>query len=226
MSLYGDRGNIQTLSFRAKKRSISVNIQYCNPQESIQENPHIIMIGGGQDKDQNLILQDLLPRRHQLLELISQGSLMLGICGGYQLLGKYYQIDNNQIPCLNLVDFHTISSPTNESRIIGNLIINNSIWGDLWGFENHGGRTYLGDGISPLGTVIQGQGNNGTDKTEGIYHPYNKGLILGTYFHTFLPKNPQIADFLIQKALNLPELSPLDDTLENINKKVGLSLSY
>ena len=142
---------------------------------------------------------------------------MLAVCGGYQLLGHSYQLGDERIPGLGLADLETVREP--GPRLIGNIEIEVDI-GDgpreLAGFENHGGRTYLGDGAEPLGRVVHGHGNNGTDGLEGV----RRQNMIGTYLHgPLLPKNAWLADRLIQLALarrhgGEPELAPLDDALE------------
>jgi CobQ-like glutamine amidotransferase family enzyme len=139
---------------------------------------------------------------------------VLGVCGGYQLLGHSYQLGAESIPGAGLVDLHTVRS--DEARLIGNVAIEVDLPGAgrrvLAGFENHGGRTLLGPGEQPLGRVLQGHGNDGRSGAEGVL----RDTVIGTYLHgPLLPKNAWFADWLVQAALGLERLEPLDDTLED-----------
>lgn len=227
MSLYGDRGNIFSLQYRANQRGISTNVQHCEPGEAIKPETNIIMLGGGQDVNQDTIYRDLLTRKQHITDLLNNGCIVLAICGGYQLMGEYYETDLGVLQGLELLDIYTEKQKEGEARIIGNLITESELFGKLWGFENHGGRTYLRESATPLARVLQGYGNNLTDRVEGCIKEFNNnGLIIGTYFHTFLPKNYQVTDYIIQRVLRLESLEPLDNSLEEANKAVGLGLSY
>lgn len=195
MSTYGDRGNIICLTKRCQWRGISVKIQ-----EEIK-NADLIFGGGAQDRQQALVLPDLLSKKSSLKKLLDNNSPGLFVCGAPQLLGR---------PYLGLFDMETVF-PKDKPRLIGNLITDKFV-----GFENHGGRTYLGS-VKPYAKVISGFGNNGEDSTEGaIYKNW-----IATYSHgPLLPKNPKIADWLIKTALEVKykkeiQLVPLDDSLEN-----------
>lgn len=227
MSLYGDRGNIFSLLYRAKARNINASVQFCGLGERISPSAKLIMLGGGQDSDQERIIPDLLSKRNELRDLIYSGAVFLGICGGYQLLGNYYETTTETIDGLGLLNIYTKRAKNKEKRIIGNMKAFSEKFGHMWGFENHGGRTYIND-LEPLGKVLQGGGNNGQDKTEGVLAELEEGLVIGSYLHSFLPRNSKVTDFLIAKALKIQieELLPLDDQIENENEKNGLSLAY
>ncbi len=226
MSLYGDRGNITVLAYKAKLAGIEVVVQNCSIGEKIDPKAQIILLGGGQDNDQEIIKSDLLKRKNELSDLIGNGSTFLGICGGFQLLGKSYQTaDGKEIEGLNFLNMQTINAKPHEKRIIGNAIAESPLFGKLIGYENHGGRTFLPPELKPLGKIVQGGGNNGQDKTEGILTELDKGLILGTYFHGFLAKNPQVANYLLKRffpSLKMPALS----LLESMNQINNLQLNY
>jgi CobQ-like glutamine amidotransferase family enzyme len=171
-------------------------------------------LGGGQDRDQRLCAFDLAEvKREALHEIARQGRVVLAVCGGLQLLGHSYVLGEETLPGAGLVDLHTVRG--DGPRLIGNVAIEVELDSGqrrvLAGFENHGGRTYLG-GDAPLGRVLRGHGNNGADGLEGV----RAGNVIGTYLHgPLLPKNVWFADWLIQRALGLAEALPaLDDRLE------------
>jgi CobQ-like glutamine amidotransferase family enzyme len=185
----------------------------------------LVFMGGAQDSQQSIVSLDFKNNKGKILaQLIEDGIPGLYICGAYQLLGRQYEsAEGTIIEGLGIFDLHTKSSSPSEKRLIGNAVVelNQSVFGtnhahsSIVGFENHGGRTYLGANIQPLGTVTKGFGNNGTDSTEGAVYKNS----IGSYFHgPLLPKNPHVADFLIEKALEKKygrhvELALLDDTL-------------
>jgi lipid II isoglutaminyl synthase (glutamine-hydrolysing) len=169
-------------------------------------------MGGGQDRDQALVAREMArSKREPLHAAAERGAIVLGVCGGYQLLGHSYALGDEELPGVGLVDLRTVREP--GPRLIGNCAIE----GDLGtgpqviaGFENHGGRTYLGPGEQPLGKVLKGHGNNDRDRSEGV----RRGNVIGTYLHgPLLPKNVWLADRLIELALGV-ELEQLDDELE------------
>jgi CobQ-like glutamine amidotransferase family enzyme len=219
MNIYADRGNIMLLRRRCEWRGIGFTYTAAGPGESFDPAEHdLFYMGGGQDRDQKIVAADLLrTKRRALTEAVDDGAVLLAVCGGYQLLGHSYQVEGERIEGLGLADLETVREP--GSRLIGNVEIEVNL-GDgpqrLAGFENHGGRTYLAPGVTPLGRVIRGFGNNGKDRHEGV-HRQN---VIGTYLHgPLLPKNAWLADRLIQLALarregTETELEPLDDTLE------------
>ncbi len=220
MNIYADRGNILFLQRRCEWRGIAFSYAAAGPSESFDPAAHdLIYIGGGQDRDQELVAGDMLhSKREALAGAVDDGAVVLAVCGGYQLLGHSYQLGDRKIAGLGLVDLETVREP--GPRLIGNVAIEAEL-GDgeqleVAGFENHGGRTHLGAGATPLGRVLRGHGNNGSDGLEGVR---DRNLI-GTYLHgPLLPKNVRLADRLIARALarregDEPALEPLDDVLE------------
>ena len=221
MNIYGDRGNILTLVQRAKWRGFDARVLELGKgsQDGI-EDVDVFFFGGGQDREQALVYDDLLELKAEpLTRALAQGAGMLAVCGGYQLLGHYYQTaEGERFPGLGLLDLHTEAG---AKRCIGNVVVDISgLAADLEpktlvGFENHSGRTFLGKQLKPLGKVIAGSGNNGEDGTEGVA----EGTIFGTYLHgSLLPKNPHLADHVMATALqrrrHIHRLDPLDDALE------------
>jgi len=219
MNIYADRGNILFLQHRCEWRGIGFAYQGAGPGERIDPAAHdLYYIGGGQDRDQVTVAADMVEtKREALATAVEDGAALLAVCGGYQLLGHSYQLGEETIPGLGLADLHTVREP--GERLIGNVAIEADLGhGErlLAGFENHGGRTYLGAGAEPLGRVVRGFGNNGSDGFEGV----RRANLIGTYLHgPLLPKNAWLADHLISLALGRrygepPELEPLDDALE------------
>lgn len=204
MSTYGDRGNIIALSYRLKKRGIKpiVHKISINEPESLISKMDIIFMGGAQDKQQEIVNADLKNNKGKYLKTaIENGVPSLFVCGAYQFLGKYYKTaDGIIIDGLGVFDLYTESPGINFSRCIGNIIIETKLFPKirLVGFENHGGRTYLADKKLAFAKVVKGFGNNGEDRTEGIFYKNS----FGTYLHgPILPKNPELSDYLIKKAL-------------------------
>jgi CobQ-like glutamine amidotransferase family enzyme len=219
MNIYADRGNILFLRRRCEWRGIEFDYAAAGPGESFDPGAHdLIYIGGGQDRDQILVAEDMLAtKRGAIADAVEDGAALLAVCGGYQLLGHSYQLDQRTIPGLGIAELETVREP--GERLIGNVEIEVELDGRperLAGFENHGGRTYLGPGAEPLGRVVHGFGNNGRDGTEGVRYRH----LIGTYLHgPLLPKNVWLADHLIATALGRgagerPELPPLEDGLE------------
>lgn len=229
MSIYGDRGNIITLKKRCEARGINVVVKNISIQSPISEieSSDLFFMGGSQDSQQTIVSVDLKKEKGEVLaRMIEQGTPGLYICGAYQLLGKYYKEANGSIiDGLGIFDIYTENPGLNHKRFMGNVVanLNKELFSDyddsnsLVGFENHGGHTYLGKNIKPLGMVTKGFGNNGKDHTEGAMYKNS----IGSYFHgPILPKNPYLADFMIEKALEKKygrhiELSKLDDTLSS-----------
>lgn len=216
LNSYGDLGNILTLKHRAEARNIKVNIMNVSLNEPFDKDIYdITLFGGGQDFEQSIVSKDLNDtKRDQIKDYIEEGKVLIAICGGYQLLGKYYATpEGEKLPGLNILDLYTEAGST---RFIGNTVILNEDSNETYvGFENHSGRTYLGEGLKPMGKCITGYGNNGSDGYEGCIYKNT----YATYFHgCLLSKNPELADKLISLALTKKygefELSPLDDTLE------------
>ena len=219
MNIYADRGNILFLRRRCEWRGIGFEAAVAGPGEAIDPAAHdLIYIGGGQDRDQRLVAQDMVAtKREGLAAATADGAVVLAVCGGYQLLGHSYQLGDERIAGLGLADLETVREA--GPRLIGNIAIEADLGTGprtLAGFENHGGRTNLGPGARPLGRVLDGHGNNGRDGFEGV----REGNLIGTYMHgPLLPKNAWLADRLIQLAIarrtgSEPELEPLDDGLE------------
>jgi lipid II isoglutaminyl synthase (glutamine-hydrolysing) len=219
MNIYADRGNIVFLRRRCEWRGIGFSYVAAGVGDAVDPAAHdLIYVGGGQDRDQLLVARDLVAtKRAALAAAVAEGVVLLAVCGGYQLLGHGYRLGDERIEGLGLADLETVREP--GPRLIGNIEIEVDLGSGkrrLAGFENHGGRTRLGDGAEPLGRVIRGHGNNGRDGFEGVRH-HN---MIGTYLHgPLLPKNAWLADRLIQLALarregTEPELAPLDDALE------------
>jgi CobQ-like glutamine amidotransferase family enzyme len=221
MNIYADRGNILFLQRRCEWRGIEFRWEGAGPGASIDPSSHdVFYIGGGQDRDQRAVAADMVETKQAALtEAVGDGAALLAVCGGYQLLGESYQLGEETLPGLGLADLHTVREE--GPRLIGNVAIETELGGEkrlLAGFENHGGRTYLGPGSRPLGRVVpgHGHGNNGGDGFEGVWE---KNMV-GTYLHgPLLPKNAWLADHLIELALERrygerPQLEPLPDELE------------
>jgi CobQ-like glutamine amidotransferase family enzyme len=216
MNIYADRGNLLVLERRCRWRGIDFVLGRSDLGERLDpDGADLYYIGGGQDRDQRLCAHDLAQRKREDLHAAAgRGAVILAVCGGYQLLGRSYQLGDQTLPGAGLVDLHTVRS--DEPRLIGNVAIEVELEPGaprvLAGFENHGGRTHLGRGATPLGRVLAGHGNNGRDGLEGV----RAGSVIGTYLHgPLLPKNTWFADWLIATALALDEpLAPLDDALE------------
>jgi CobQ-like glutamine amidotransferase family enzyme len=219
MNIYADRGNILFLRRRCEWRGIEFSDSAAGPGERFDPGSHdLLYIGGGQDRDQIAVAADMVEtKRDALGAAVADGAVLLAVCGGYQLLGHSYQLGEERLPGLGLVDLETVREP--GPRLIGNVAIEVDLGSGprtVAGFENHGGRTYLGPGAEPLGRVIEGFGNNGVDGLEGV----RRANLIGTYLHgPLLPKNVWLADHLIAAALehrygSRPELEPLDDELE------------
>jgi CobQ-like glutamine amidotransferase family enzyme len=215
MNIYGDRGNILTLLNRAAWRGYEARLLNLGKgtAEGMDE-VDIFFFGGGQDKDQALVYDDLIETKAgHLAAAVDRGAAVLAVCGGYQLLGHFYQTaDGQRLPGIGLLDAHTEAG---GKRCIGDVVIeaDPSLGLEprtIVGFENHSGRTFLGKGLSPLGRVRKGFGNNAEDGGEGAV----QGNLFGTYLHgSLLPKNPHLADLIIGRALGVT-LTPLDDGLE------------
>ncbi len=215
LNLYGDRGNIIALTERMMARQIDVHTDAITMGKSFNADDYdILFIGGGQDFEQDVLLDDLKKGKDaEINKAIHNGTVVLAICGGYQMLGKYYKTyDGKMLEYMGALDFYTEGK---EERMIGNYAYKTKEGIEVVGFENHSGRTYLGKGVEPLGKMIKGFGNNGEDGTEGVRFKNT----FGTYSHgPVLPKNPDFADLLISKALEhkygKSNLAPLDDSLE------------
>ncbi|HEX2070216.1 MAG TPA: hypothetical protein VHF90_01035 [Thermoleophilaceae bacterium] len=208
MNIYADRGNIAILRARCEWRGLGFQLSSSSLTEPLEAADHdLFYIGGGQDRDQVAVAADMAAtKREALHHARDAGAVILAVCGGYQLLGHSYQLGDRQLPGVGLVDLTTVRE--DGPRLIGNCAIEADL-GDgpqtIAGFENHGGRTYLGPDERPLGRVLSGHGNNGKDGFEGV-HSHN---VIGTYLHgPLLPKNVWLADRLIELALQV-DLDPL-----------------
>lgn len=216
LNVYGDIGNILVLKYRAQQRGIKINVSNVSIKDSFPIDKYdITLFGGGQDYEQAIVSKDMVEtKKDDLTEYIERGKVLLAICGGYQLLGKYYTTpEGEKLDGLNILDIYTEGGDT---RFIGNTVIKNEDFNETYvGFENHSGRTYIGN-LKPLGKVIAGYGNNGEDQQEGCIYKNT----FGTYFHgSLLSKNPELADRLLSTALKNKygediKLEPLDDNLE------------
>ncbi|MCW6089077.1 type 1 glutamine amidotransferase [Clostridium sporogenes] len=216
LNVYGDIGNILVLKYRAQQRGIKINVSNVSIKDSFPIDKYdIALFGGGQDYEQAIVSKDMVEtKKDDLTEYIEKGKVLLAICGGYQLLGKYYTTpEGEKLDGLNILDIYTEGGDT---RFIGNTVIKNEEFNETYvGFENHSGRTYIGN-LKPLGKVIVGYGNNGEDHQEGCIYKNT----FGTYFHgSLLSKNPELADRLLSTALKNKygediELESLDDNLE------------
>ncbi len=217
MNIYADRGNLLLLERRCGWRGIGFQVTAAALGDVIDPDAHdLFYLGGGQDRDQVLCAQDLVDvKREALHAAVDRGAAVLAVCGGYQLLGHSYELGEQSIPGVGLVDLRTVRAE--GPRLIGNIAIEVDLPGldgprVLAGFENHGGRTTLGTDERPLGRVLRGHGNDGHSGLEGV----QRGHVIGTYMHgPLLPKNVWFADWLVQAALALDvPLAPLDDELE------------
>lgn len=208
MNTYGDWGNAMVLKKRLQWRNYNVEIIEHRPGDSLKSKPDLIFFGGGQDSGQSLIIDDLHKNSGLIAEWIEEGIPTLAVCGGYQLLGReFITADGESMAGIGVLD---IVTKAETERLIGNVVIESDKFGTIIGFENHSGRTELGDNLKELGTVKRGGGNNGRDKKEGVIYKST----IGTYLHgPLLPKNPQVADWLIARSLGLSskELAQLSD---------------
>jgi lipid II isoglutaminyl synthase (glutamine-hydrolysing) len=218
MNIYGDRGNILTLLKRAEWRGLeSKLVELGRGGSDAMADVDVFFFGGGQDREQALIYEDLIQYKRAALEsAVLNGAQVLAVCGGYQLLGHYYQTaEGERFDGIGMIDVRTEAG---KKRFIGDVVVKTNVEGltpdTLVGFENHSGRTFLGQKAKPLGKTLLGKGNNGSDGTEGCI----QGGVIGTYLHgSLLPKNPQLSDYLIRAALRrrgAGVLSTLDDSAE------------
>jgi CobQ-like glutamine amidotransferase family enzyme len=219
MNIYADRGNILFLQRRCEWRGISFDYAATGPGNRFDPADHdLIYFGGGQDRDQVLVAEDMLrTKRDAIASAVDDGAALLAVCGGYQLLGHRYRLGDRSITGLGIADLETVREP--GPRLIGNVSIEVD-FGEgrrvLAGFENHGGRTHLGPSAEALGRVLHGHGNNGRDGYEGV----KRRNMIGTYLHgPLLPKNAWLADRLIALAIerrtgSRPQLERLGDELE------------
>ena len=215
MNIYADRGNITVLRARCEWRGLGFELASASLGDPLDPDAHdLLYLGGGQDRDQIAVAEDMADTKRSALHAAAdRGAVVLAVCGGYQLLGHSYQLGDRKLPGVGLVDLHTVREP--GPRLIGNCAIEVDLGQGprvIAGFENHGGRTYLESGETPLGRVLSGHGNNDRDGHEGV----RRGNVIGTYLHgPLLPKNVWLADRLMELALGI-ELERLpDDALED-----------
>jgi hypothetical protein len=226
LNIYADRGNIAVLERRSAWRGIELEYRTIGLREAVKPGEHdLYYVGGGQDREQALIAPDLAAKGKALIEAVEAGAAFLAVCGGYQLLGRFYRDRSGaELPGIGLLPHHTVAG---ERRMIGDVLLECELdpgeRRTLAGFENHAGRTHLDEEAEPLGRVVSGFGNNGKDGFEGC----RVAGAVGTYLHgPLLPRNPWLADWLISRALarrlgEPPELEPLPDELETAAKDVS-----
>ncbi|CAM2986785.1 type 1 glutamine amidotransferase [Actinomyces slackii] len=222
MNIYGDWGNTLVLVRRAQRQGYDVELVSYDPGGELPEGVHLVVGGGGQDSGQDRIKEDLLAVGPQLRAWAADGVPMLVICGLYQLFGHRFATGQGaEIPGIGLIDAETRAG---QGRLIGNITLDTEEFGQVVGYENHSGLTTLGPGARPLGTVRVGDGNNGSDSTEGarVHH------VIGSYLHgSLLPKNPVVADWLLERAVALTgaawDPEPLDDAWAERARAVAVS---
>ena len=225
LNTYGDFGNIIALKKRALWRGIDVNVHDISINDSYNyEKYDITFLGGGQDFEQEILQNDFIHiKGDNIKEAVNNGHIFLAICGGYQILGRYYKTNNSTINLLGAIDIYTVAE---SKRLVGDLAFlcdflkSDTFDGMVVGFENHSGRTFLGPDVKPLGKVLYGNGNNGTDGQEGAIF---KNTFCSYSHGSLLPKNPQFTDYILSLALkrkykDFDHLSPLDDSIENSAK--------
>ena len=213
LNLYGDRGNIQCMAMRSRWRGIEAEVKEYRLQDTVDfSGTDIVLLGGGSDREQQIVCTRLQDIREEMQAYVEDGGTVLAVCGGYQLLGHYYDTPDGRMQGLSLVDLYTEQG---DPRLISNVVLQSEEMPyEIVGFENHGGRTYIGEN-RPFGQVVHGYGNNGTDSMEGVLYKN----VIGTYLHgPLLPKNPHVCDRILLQALErkygIAELAPLDDTQE------------
>ena len=217
LNLYGDKGNIECLRKRLEWRGIDTDVVCCTAESDDADfsKADIVFLGGGSDREQELVCQKLLNKKQEITEFVENGGSMAAVCGGFQLLGKYYQLHEKKIEGLGILDIHT-DKALDSSRLISDVVIEcEGLKSKVVGFENHSGRTDIGN-HKPFGKVIKGHGNNGTSGYEGVIYKN----VIGTYLHgPLFPKNPELCDKFLLNALmhkyeDFKGLAPLDDELE------------
>ena len=222
LNIYADRGNIAVLSERARARGHELDVRAIGMADAVPTGEiDLFYVGGGQDREQALVARDFTLKASALLDAVEHGAAFLAVCGGYQLLGRFYRdVAGNEQPGIGLLPLHTIAA---TERMIGDVLLD-CVWAGetLAGFENHAGRTILDAGAEPLGRVVSGYGNDGASGVEGCR--YKRAY--GTYLHgPLLPRNPWFADHLLSEALahtgGLAELAPLPDELEHLAHRVA-----
>ncbi|HML99087.1 MAG TPA: hypothetical protein PKD75_11455, partial [Tepidiformaceae bacterium] len=228
MNIYGDRGNVIALRYRCEARGIAFRLAEVNIGDPFDPaEADLVLIGGGQDREQRRIADDLAARGPALRHAIDHGLPALAVCGGFQLFGhRYIDHDGSVIPGIGVFDLETRHPGPVADRCIGDVVLETEL-GEIVGFENHGGRTFLALDQAPFGRVTRGFGNNAEDGFEGA----RRNNAIGTYLHgSLLPKNPRLADELILAALRRRygpgvELTPLDDTPEQAAHRNAASVA-
>lgn len=221
MNIYGDWGNVLTIMQRAKWHGYEPVLHEYNPGDAFPTEIDVVIGGGGQDTGQDKIQADLLKIGPKLHELADTDTPMLMICGLYQLFGNFFRTkDGHEIKGIGIFDIETHGGP---ERMIGNITTRNEQFGEIIGYENHSGQTFLSKSVQPLGKVIKGAGNNGQDEYEGAMYRH----VIGTYLHgSLLPKNPAVADWLIEKAATkrYGDFTPtvIDDRFASEARKIAL----
>ncbi|AEB30368.1 glutamine amidotransferase [Carnobacterium sp. 17-4] len=199
LNTYGDNGNLLMLKHRAKKRGVQFNIEIVSLNDSFDANKYdLVFFGGGQDFEQRIVSKDIQAKKEAITEYIENDGVTVGICGGFQLLGHYYvDAAGNRINGIGALNHYTLNQDNN--RFIGDIVIKNDEFGETYkGFENHNGRTFLGEGVKPLGVVEMGYGNNGEDKTEGAHYKQT----YCSYFHgPLLVRNTTLTDRILKEAV-------------------------
>ncbi len=220
MNIYGDHGNLLVLKRRLEWYGYQPKIITYNIGDTLPKDVDIIIGGGGQDSGQEKIHADLLKISPQLHTWTEAGVPMLMVCGLYQLFGNFFKTSDEQtLKGIGILDVETIG--TNE-RLIGNIVTESKDFGEIIGYENHSGQTFLGKNTRPFATVVKGAGNNSKDGLEGARYEN----VIGTYLHgSILPKNPALADFLIKTAVTKKygEFSTdvIDDLFANMARAVA-----
>jgi CobQ-like glutamine amidotransferase family enzyme len=231
LNIYADRGNMAVLERRAAWRGIGFDYRTIGLREPVRPGEHdLLYVGGGQDREQALVAPDLAAKGDALAEAVAAGTAFLAVCGGYQLLGRFYRDRSGaELPGVGLLPLHTVAG---ERRMIGDVLLECELEPGgrriLAGFENHAGRTYLDEGAEPLGRVLAGFGNNGQDGYEGC----RVGRVVGTYLHgPLLPRNAWLADWLIAEALGHrsgepPQLEHIPDDYEAEAQRVSAERAF
>jgi CobQ-like glutamine amidotransferase family enzyme len=199
MSIYADRGNLIALRARCRAYDVDCEVTSVSIGDELPADADLVLIGGGQDQEQRRIAADLVSKGVRLREWAEDDVAMLTVCGGFQLFGHFYRTgEGKELPGVGIFDVTTVAPAPGAPRCIGDMLADAAGVGEVVGFENHGGRTYLGPSAKPFARVRYGYGNNGDDGTEGAV--YREAI--GTYLHgSLLPKNPAVTDRLILAAL-------------------------
>lgn len=225
LNIYADRGNVAVLVRRAAWRGIELEVRGIGLDEPVPDDVHLLYVGGGQDREQALVAPDLVAKGPAIRAAVERGAALLAVCGGYQLLGRFYRdVGGEELPGIGLFPHETIAG---TRRMIGDVLLEcELVPGErrtIAGFENHAGRTRLDRGATPLGRVVHGFGNDGESGYEGCV----VASAVGTYLHgPLLPRNPWLADWLLERAVlhatgEERRLEPVDDALEEQARAVA-----